>query len=92
VVDAPYAKPDYRLGIRSVRERVWRGPCYPADVLEKTLARFVSAKDAIYELYRSHQGLDPKILEDSLEYYDQFFKLAADRRGWERELRVTCTR
>ena len=92
VVDAPYAKPDYRLGIRSVRERLWRGPCYPSEVIEKTLARFVSAKDAIYELYRSQPGLDPKLLKDSLEYYDEFFKLAADRRTWERELRVTCTR
>jgi hypothetical protein len=90
VVDAPYARPDYRLGTRTVRERVWRGPCYPSDVLDKAIQRISFAKDTIYARYRGQEGLDPKLLKESLEYYDEFFKLAADRKSWERELRVNC--
>jgi hypothetical protein len=92
VVDAPYARPDYRLGTRTVRERVWRGPCYPGEVLEKAIQRISSAKDTIYARYRGQEGLDPKLLKESLEYYDEFFKMTADRRSWEREFRGNCNR
>jgi hypothetical protein len=92
IVDAPYARPDYRLGIKSVRDRLWRGPCYPPEVLERTMGRLAAAKDSVYSLYRGHAGLDPKILKESLEYYDEFFKLAADPKAWNRELRVSCNR
>lgn len=92
VVSAPYARPDYRLGIKSVRDRIWRGPCYPNEVLESTLARITAARDAIYAVYRDHSALDPKLLKESLEYYDEFFKFAGDNRSWNRELRVNCNR
>ncbi|HEX9895171.1 MAG TPA: hypothetical protein VGA78_14665 [Gemmatimonadales bacterium] len=92
VVDAPYARPDYRLGTKSVRERVWRGPCYPVETLERALKRITSAKDTVYSIYRNHPGLDPKLLKDALEYYDEFFKLAADPKAWNRELRTNCNR
>jgi hypothetical protein len=90
VVNAPYARPDYRLGIKSVRERIWRGPCYPVQVLQRAIERITGAKDTVYSMYRGHKDLDPKILKESLEYYDEFFKLAANTKSWDREMRVNC--
>ena len=90
VVDAPYAKPDYRLGTKSVRERIWRGPCYPTEVLQRTIERLTAAKDTVYSIYRGHKDLDPKLLKESLEYYDEFFKLTSNAKNWDRELRVNC--
>ena len=47
VVDAPYATPDLRLPIHSVRERVWWWRCMSAEELEPVLARFEALRDSI---------------------------------------------
>lgn len=92
VVNAPYARPDARLGTRTVTERVWRGPCYPREVIAQAVERLLAARDAIYALYRSHGPLDPGVLRESLEYYDEFYKMAANPRDRDRDLRTNCTR
>jgi hypothetical protein len=91
IVDAPYAVPDARLGIRSVRDRVWRGPCFPVEELQPTLAKFQAKKDAIYDLWRTFPGLDPKLLKSTLEYLDSFYKDLANPRTIDRELRRPCS-
>ena len=90
VVSAPYARPDYRLGTTTVRERVWRGPCWPREVIDPAIARIVAAKETIYGRYRAHPGLDPKLLKESLEYYDEFYKLVSDPKDVDRNLRPNC--
>jgi len=92
VVAAPYARPDARLGTPSVRQRVWRGPCWPREVIQAAVKRIADAKETIYGRYRAQPGLDPKLLKESLEYYDDFFKLVSDPRDIDRELRVNCAR
>lgn len=92
VVDAPYARPDARLPIKSVRERLFRGPCFPREAIDAAVKRIVDAKEKIYERYRAQAGLDPKILKESLQYYDDFFKTVSDPRDVNRELRPTCAR
>ncbi len=90
IVDAPYARPDYRLGTRSVRERVWRGPCLAPDDLEAVLGVFRAKKDTLYAVYRNQEGVAPKRLKESLDYLDEFYRLIADPRRAQRELRTTC--
>jgi hypothetical protein len=90
IVDAPYAIPDARLGIRSVRERIWRGPCLQMDQLQPTLAKFQAQKDAIYNLWRTFPGLDPKLQKSALEYLDSFYKTVGDPKQVDRELRRPC--
>jgi len=92
VVSAPYARPDARLGTATVRERVWRGPCWPREVIDSAIHRILAGKDAIYGAYRTQSGLDPKLLKESLEYYDDFFKLVSDPRDVDRNLRLNCAR
>jgi len=92
VVNAPYAKPDYRLGTASVTERIWRGPCWPHEVIDAAIKRITAKKAEIYGLYQSHPGLDPKLLKESLQYYDDFFKLVSDPRDVDRNLRMNCAR
>src|SRR5256886_12346777 len=53
VISTPYARPDARLNITSVRQRLFRGYCRPADQFAAIFARFNDRKDAIYTLYRS---------------------------------------
>lgn len=92
VVNAPYARPDARLPIKSVQERLWRGPCFPRADIDGAITRILAAKDAIYSRYREHAGLDPKLLKESLSYYDEFFKTVSDPKEVDRELRTNCVR
>jgi hypothetical protein len=74
VIGAPYARPDARLPITSVRERLFRGYCRSPEELAPVFQLFNEKKDAIYALYREQEGLDPKVRDDALKYYDAFYK------------------
>lgn len=92
MVDAPYAMPDPRLAIRSIRERLWRGPCLPTDAIQSALAPYREKKDAIYQLYTTTQVLDPKLMKSSTEYLDEFYKTIGNPKEVEREMRSVCSR
>jgi hypothetical protein len=79
VVDAPYAKPAPVLPIHTVRERIWRGRCMSAEELEPILARFEALRDSIAAVYRAVPGLEPRTLERTTRYYDEFYRAIADR-------------
>ena len=86
VINTPYAHPDPILHTVSVRERVYRGYCQPAEVLEPALARFETLRDTITAIYRSIPGLEPRSVEQTLRYFDEFYRAIADRRRFMREV------
>jgi len=90
VVSASYAVPDPRLGIKSVRERLYRGYCRTPEQLGPTIARFDDRKDSIYALFRSQEGLDPKRAEQTLRYFDDFYRTINDTRAANREFVRNC--
>ena len=90
VISTPYAVPDPRLGIRTVRQRIYRGACRaPAD-LAPLFARFNAVKDSIYALYRAQPDLEPKRVEQALGYYDEFYRIINDPGRAKREFGVNC--
>jgi hypothetical protein len=90
VVSASYAVPDSRLGIKTVRERLYRGYCRTPEQLGPTIARFDDRKDSIYALFRSQEGLDPKHAEQTLRYFDDFYRTINDPRAANREFVRNC--
>jgi len=91
-VNARYAFPDSRLGTRTVRDRIYRGFCHPADEFTKAAALFNAKKDAIYGLYRDQIGklIQPDIVKETLEYYDDFYKVINDQRQFKRDVIEAC--
>jgi hypothetical protein len=91
-VNARYATPDPRLGIRTVRERIYRGYCVPEEEYPKAVALFKAKKDAIYALYSDQIGklLQPNIVKETLEYYDEFYKTINDPRMLKRNVIEVC--
>jgi hypothetical protein len=75
-VNTRYATPDPRLRIRMVRQRLYRGYCVPDSVYTPVFALFNAKKDSIYGLYSDKVGqlMDPKIVKETLEYFDEFYK------------------
>ena len=89
VVYARYAKPDARLGIRTVQDRLYRGPCYTPTDLAPILAKFSEKRAAITELY-DRLPLDNGYRRRAADYYKEFFEIIADPRQVKRELIDTC--
>ena len=92
VIWTPYATPDSRLEIRTVRQRLFRGTCRSPQELAPLFARFNARKDTIYALYRgmSAEGLEAKRIEQALDYYDEFFKTINDPGRTRREFMLAC--
>jgi hypothetical protein len=91
VISPPYAVPDSRLGLHTVRERLFRGECRSPEQLVPVLARFNELKDSMYALYRGQAGLDPGRVRQALDYYDEFYRTINDPRAVRREFTINCT-
>ena len=89
-VDAPYAQPNPRFGIRSVRQRVYRGRCANNKYLPESLGRFRDASDELYTLVREQEGLEDGVRKDLLRYMDAFYDIINDPRKVERQMIDKC--
>jgi hypothetical protein len=88
-VFARYAKPDPRLGIPTVQDRLYRGPCLPPADLQAVLAKFTEHRADIKALY-TRLPLDDGYRRRVLDYYDDFYRVIGDQRQVKRELTETC--
>jgi hypothetical protein len=75
LVHAPYAIPDRRFGIRSVLDRLYRGPCRTVDQVEAAAAAFRSKKDAMISLVASVNEMDAGIRSEMKSYLEEFFRV-----------------
>ena len=73
-VHAPYAMPDRRLGLRSVVDRMYRGPCRTADEFEAAAAPFRGKKAQMLALIDSLKDLAPPVRSETKEYLEGFFR------------------
>ncbi len=92
-VNAPYATVDPQLtAIRRVRQRLFRGYCAFNAEYPVAAQRFIEKKDAIYALYADHLGtlMDPGIVRETLEYFDEFYKVIGSPREMQRNLIDNC--
>ena len=91
IVDPPYARPSPKLGIRSVRTRLYRGRCQPDAELNAALDEFRRARDELYELLRREARIGKSEREKALRYIDDFFEIIDDPRRVKRSLIEKCS-
>ncbi len=75
VVNTVYARPGPRLGLSSVRERLYRGPCWTAEEFESYFARFREARPQLMAVYDSVPNLKSGYVRDAGKYLDEFYRL-----------------
>jgi hypothetical protein len=80
LVNTQYAIPEKSFGLKSVRERLYRGPCRPAEEVEPVLQMFRAKKAEILGLYDSLPDLDRAYQREAKEYLEEFFR-GIDRQG-----------
>ncbi len=90
IINTPYAEPDPRLGIRSVRDRLFRGYCRTREEFNTVFTQFNAQQDAIYALYQDFPFLDEKLKKRSMKYLDEFYKIINKPRTVRREFLATC--
>ncbi len=73
LVGASYAVPDYRLPIKSVRQRLYRGPCKKTEELWPTVELFRAKRDSINAIIRAIPDFEPGRVKEAIGYIDDFF-------------------
>jgi hypothetical protein len=74
LVHAPYAIPDRKLGLRSVLDRMYRGPCRSAEEFEAAAAPFRDKKADMLTLLESMRDLEPLARGEAKQYLESFFR------------------
>jgi hypothetical protein len=76
-VNPPYAIPDRRLGIRSVADRLYRGPCLPADQMDKAATAFRDKRAEMLAALDGLKEIDQRVRADAKDYLESFFRAIA---------------
>jgi len=77
LVNAPYAEPNPRYEIRSVRTRVYSGLCRNNELLPDTIQQFLDKKDAIFAVIDELDMLTSRTRRDVTSYLDSFYERIA---------------
>ena len=90
MVHAPYAAPDPRLSLKSVTDRLYRGPCRTIEAINTAAEPFrahrsemMAAIDAVGELNREHK-------REMKDYLDSFFERIATTQSIKRTFVDGC--
>jgi hypothetical protein len=78
IVNPPYLSPPEHLGIRSTRQRLYRGYCQNTAGFKKSFEVFHENKDAIMALYNNQTGLNSRTLKRTLAYLEKFYETISD--------------
>jgi hypothetical protein len=91
IVYARYAKPAPQLGIKTVQERLYRGPCATPEEFGAIFAKFNEKRDAFRQLY-ARLPLSDGYRRMAQEYIDDFYEVINDQRQARREFIQSCSR
>lgn len=75
LVNAPYARPDPSLPIRTVRDRLYRGFCRADVDFGALFTEFRDAREAVMALVREQAGLAGDSEEEVLDYLEDFYEM-----------------
>jgi hypothetical protein len=73
-VHAPYAIPDRNLGLRSVLDRLYRGPCRTAEEFETSAAAFRAKRTEMLAMVESLPDVERGVRSEMKEYLESFFR------------------
>lgn len=90
LVDAPYAEPNPRFKLRSVKNRLYRGRCMNNGLLDDTFAYFLEKEGEIRALVANQEGLDERNRRDVERYLDDFFEEITDPKARQRNFIDDC--
>jgi hypothetical protein len=79
IINTTYAVPNDKLSIKSVRERIYLGPCQTPEELKESRDLFLTKKDAIASLV-SKANLSEKQRDGILDFIAKFYEAIEDEK------------
>jgi hypothetical protein len=73
-VHAPYAIPDRKLGLRSVVDRLYRGPCRTTEQIEAAAAPFRAKRGELMSVVEGIRDLESATRAEVKDYLEGFFR------------------
>jgi hypothetical protein len=92
LVHPPYAIPDRNLMIKSVIDRMYRGPCRTPELINPILANFNAKKDQVMALYESLPDLKKEMRREAKDYLDEFYSTIKNDRNVKRLFNEGCAK
>ena len=90
IVNASYAVPGENLGIKSVTERYYMGPCRDDEQYLATIRYMEDFREEILALVRDFPYLLEKDKQEMISYIESFYKEVSNPRFISNKLRQTC--
>ena len=90
LVNTYYAKPGESLGIRSVTERYFLGPCAEDEAYLEAIQYMEEHREEILELLNNFPYLAEKVKSRVIAYIEQYYSAAESPGFIEQKLRATC--
>ena len=89
IINTRYSAPASELGIRSVRQRVYRGRCEHHDYLDEVIAIFNDRRSTL-EAALLPDGLEGRTRNSAERYINQFYEIINDPETLRREITDQC--
>jgi hypothetical protein len=90
LVDTYYAIPSEVLSIKSVRERLYLGPCREDMAYQAAIEHINLCREEILQMVKDFEYLDQKDKKSIIAYLEQYFEMAAHYKSFIYSLERTC--
>lgn len=90
MVDSPYAEPNPRFGIKSVRRRLYRGRCANNEHIPLSIGKFQGVRAQLYSLVEEDKRLSNSSERSMEAFLDSFFKAVDNPRAVESRIVKSC--
>jgi len=90
LVNASYAVPGETLGITSVRERYYLGPCRKDEVYMAAIEHLNQYREDILQMVNDFEYIDQKHKKSVIQYLQDYFALAGQHDMLKISLKLTC--
>jgi len=90
IVNAPYATPNPRFGLRNVRERLYRGRCVNNSHLGASTQAFIDQKQAIFDLINNNEHFDRGTRKKTTRFLNDFYATIEDPKKLQANIVKKC--
>ncbi|MCZ6855004.1 MAG: hypothetical protein O7G86_13915 [Gammaproteobacteria bacterium] len=92
LVNAKYAKPDIEMGLKTIRDRRYRGYCRNNKFLEDNTRLFNARKAVILDLFRESAYLPERKKKSAISYVESFYNIVNNPKRVRRVILGRCHR
>ena len=89
-VDAPYAITPAKLGLRNVRQRIYRGFCTEPEVLDGSLDEFRAQREALLSIAAKTDNMSKRNARKGVSYLEDFYDVIDDPKRLKKKIIEVC--